>query len=166
MNGNGTDPGTPEWTELLEDAGAIAEDYRENGWDAVVLEPIDVSPVERKERFGLDVEVSEEEYELVERLIADDAVAFGGAEVYYRPAAGDDRRFALAVERDEANATAVFVPLTYALSAAHGVFERALREEELQVHLRPEAATEWIVFSHDDPSLFLEQSDVLEWGEE
>ena len=157
---------TPEWDELLADAGRIAERYREDGWDAVVLEPSEITPVEDEERFGLDVEVTEDEYDLVARLVDRDAITFGGAEVYYRPSEGDDRRFALAVERDEATETAVFVPLTYTLRESHGVFERALREADLQLHVRPEAAEQWIVFSHEDPSLFLEESDVREWGDE
>ncbi|TYL39934.1 hypothetical protein CV102_06595 [Natronococcus pandeyae] len=156
---------TPEWEELLADATGIAERYREDGWDAVVLEPSGITPVEDEERFGLDVEVTEDEYDLVARLVERDDVTFGGAEVYYRPSEGDDRRFALAVERDEATETAVFVPLTYTLSESHGVFERALRAADLQIHVRPEAAEQWLVFSHEDPSLFLEESDVREWGD-
>lgn len=163
MKGNGTGPETSAWTELLEDTAAIAEGYREDGWEAVVLEPDDVTPVEHEDRVGLSVEVSMVEYDSIERLIEDEGATFSGAEVYYRPAEGDDRRFVLAVERDEVRDMAVFVPLTYALSSAHGVFERALREEALQVHVRPASATEWIVFSHGDPSLFLEESDVQEW---
>lgn len=156
---------TPEWEELVADADGIAANYRDDGWDGVVLEPIEVTPVYDEERFGLDVEVTEDEYDLVAKLVDRDDVTFGGAEVYYRPSEGDDRRFALAVERDEATETAVFVPLTYTLSESHGVFERALREADLQLHVRPEAAEQWIVFSHEDPSLFLEEEDVREWSD-
>lgn len=163
MRGNGTDPERSAWTELLEDAASIAEGYREDGWETVVLEPVDVAPVEREDRVGLSVEVSAEEYDSVERLVEREGITLSGADVYYRPAGDGDRRFVLAVERDEVSDTAVFVPLTYALSAAHGVFERALREGSLQVHVRPASAAEWIVFSHGDPSLFLEESDVREW---
>ncbi|WP_306055281.1 DUF7529 family protein [Natronococcus wangiae] len=156
---------TPEWEELLADTDGVAERYREDGWDAVVLEPIGVTSVDDDGRFGLDIAVTDEEYDTVANLVEREDVTFGGAEVYYRPSDGDDRRFALVVERDEASETAVFVPLTYALSDARAVFERALREEDLQVHVRPDGAERWIVFSHDDPSLFLEEEDVREWGD-
>lgn len=155
----------PEWDELREDATAIAEEYRENGWDAVVLDPTDVDSIEHDGRVGLRVEVSSDEYELVEALVDSDEVGFGAADVYYRPADGADRRFALGVERDERTETAVLVPLTYSIAATRSVFETALEEEELLVHVRPASAEEWIVFSHDDPSLFLEEADIRSWRE-
>lgn len=79
--------------ELIEDATAIADEYRADGWDAVVLEPVSVFPSERDERFGLAVQVSPTEYGLLETLIENDDVTFDQAEVYYRSAenADDDR---------------------------------------------------------------------------
>lgn len=156
----------PEWEELLADATAIAEEYLENGWDAVVLEPGDVGPIEGDDQVGLRVAVSPDEYDRVAALVGSDDVSFGSADVYYRPADGADRRFAIAVERDERSDTAVLVPLTYSISDARSVLERALHEEELLLHVRPGSATAGIVFSHDDPSLFLEESDVRAWSEE
>lgn len=163
MNDEPNPTTTPEWEELVADADGIAAEYRENGWKAVVLEPIDVTPVERADRSGLDVTIAESAYDRVADLVGSDDVSVGDAEVYYRPSEGSDRRFALVVERDERGEIAVLVPVTYDLSESREVFERALREEDLQLHVRPEAADEWIVFSHDDPSLFLEESDVREW---
>lgn len=151
------------WTALLEETAAIADRYRDDGWDVVVLEPVDVTPVDG-DCVGFDLAVSEAEYGLVETLVADRDVRFDGAEIYHRQGANDDRRFVLAAERDEASATAVFLPLTYTLSTAHGTFERALGDEQLQVYVRAPSAGESIVFSHDDPSLFLEDADVLEWN--
>lgn len=163
MNDEPNPTTTPEWEELVADADGIAAEYRENGWKAVVLEPIDVTPVERPDRSGLDVTIAESAYDRVADLVGSDDVSVGDAEVYYRPSKGADRRFALVVERDERSEVAVLVPVTYDLSESREVFERALCEEDLQLHVRPEAADEWIVFSHDDPSLFLEESDVREW---
>ncbi|WP_394740589.1 DUF7529 family protein [Natronococcus roseus] len=165
MNDGPNPTATPEWEELIADAGEIAAEYRENGWDAVVLEPIDVTPVEQSDRTGLDVTIAESAYDRVADLVGSDDVSFGDAEVYYRPAEGEDQRFALVVERDERSESAVLVPVTYALSESRAVFERALHEEELHIHVRPEVADEWVIFSHDDPSLFLEESDVREWAD-
>ena len=187
----------PRWTELLEDAQAIAEEYRDGGWDAVVVEPLNIFPSERDERFGLAVQVSPTEYGLLETLVENDDVTFDEAEVYYRAADAeaerDDRRFALAVERDTDAEQAVCVPLTYSLSSSRSVFETALVDEELLVHVsaRPSAderesesdaetatdtdaeadadtdgdADTWVTFSHGDPSLFLEESDVRAWSQ-
>ncbi|WP_226482590.1 DUF7529 family protein [Natrinema amylolyticum] len=156
----------PLWEELLADASDIAAEYRDEGWDAVVLEPADVSPVDRDERVGFDVTVSDEEYEIVEELVEEGAVAITAADVYYRPHAdeGSDRRVALTVERDEASETAIFVPLAYDISASRDVFETALVAEELLTHVTAASTDRWVSFSHDDPSLFLEESDVRAWS--
>jgi len=163
-------PGSrPEWDELLEDAETIADGYREAGWDTVVCEPIAVSPATAEDRVGIDVIVSDAEYDLLASLVDGDVV-IDDAEVYYRPAEGADRRFALVVERASESETAVCVPLTYSFEAARPVLETALLEGELLVYVRPtdnaepgatpSAADEWITFSHGDPSLFLDESDV------
>lgn len=158
----------PLWNDLLEDARAIAEEYREEGWDAVVLEPADISPVEETERTGLDVTVSAEEYEVVADLIEEGDVTISAADVYYRPLAeeGSDRRVALAVERDEETETAVFVPLSYDIGDCRSVFETALVEEQLLIHVTADPDDGWVSFSHDDPSLFLEEADVRQWRAE
>uniref|UniRef100_A0A7D6CSV0 Uncharacterized protein n=1 Tax=Natrinema zhouii TaxID=1710539 RepID=A0A7D6CSV0_9EURY len=157
------------WDDLLEDARAIAEEYREDGgWDAVVLEPNAISPVEESERTGLDVTVTAEEYEVVESLIEEGDVTISAADVYYRPLTeeGSDRRVALAVERDEETETAVFVPLSYDIGDCRSVFETALVEEELLIHVTADPENGWVSFSHDDPSLFLEEADVRQWSAE
>ncbi|ELY82591.1 DUF7529 family protein [Natrinema pallidum] len=160
------EPGGSLWADLLADVSAIAEEYRDEGWDVVVLEPTAVSPVDRDERVGLDVTVSAAEYEIVADLIEEGAVTITSANVYYRPVAADgsERRLALTVERDESSETAIFVPLTYDLSACRDVFETALLEEQLLTHVTTASTDRWVSFSHDDPSLFLEESDVRAWS--
>ena len=166
--------GDGRWAEVLEDATAIAEEYRENGWDAVVLEPAAVDPVDREARTGFDVRVSDAEYDLVAGLIETGDVTITAADVYYLPPETDeDDRLALTVERDEETETAVFVPLRYDLEAetTRSVFETALTEEDLRVHVSAaEAASgdgpeNWVSFSHEDPSLFLEETDVRNWSQ-
>lgn len=162
----------PEWSELLADAADIADQYREAGWDAIVCEPTDVAPNTDEQRFGLEVAVADETAALVDSLLEGE-VTFDDAEVYYRPGEGSDRRVALAVERATGAETAVFVPLTYSIEAARPVFEAALLEGELLIHLRPTDSAgvladaddpdAWATFAHDDPSLFLEEADVEAW---
>ncbi|MFB1066036.1 hypothetical protein [Natrinema sp. H-ect4] len=164
---NGSNSADPLWNDLLEDARAIAEEYREDGWDAIVLEPVGTFPVEEAERTGLDVDVTAEEYELVAELIEDGDVTISAADVYYRPlAAESDRRVALAVERDEESETAIFVPLSYDIEDCRSVFETALVEEQLLIHVTADPEVGWVSFSHDDPSLFLEEVDVRQWSAE
>ncbi|SEQ95604.1 DUF7529 family protein [Natrinema salaciae] len=167
MTADGSEPADdattgPLWEELLEDARAIAEEYREDGWDSVVLEPTRVAPVDRDERVGLDVTVSADEYAAVEDLIEAGTVEITAADVYYRPLADadSDRRVALAVERADADETAVFVPLAYDVTDCRAVFETALLEEELFLHVTADSTERWVSFSHDDPSLFLEERDL------
>ena len=162
----GSDPTASLWTDLLADAHAIAEEYRDDGWDAVVLEPTDISPVEQDDRTGLEVTVSADEYDIVADLV-DGAVTITAADVYYRPLAaeGSDQRVALTIERDDDSETAIFVPLAYDIVASRSVFETALVEEELFVHVLADPDDGWVSFSHDDPSLFLEESDVQAWAE-
>lgn len=157
----------PRWDELLEDAAAVAEEYGDDGWDTAVLEPvgIDAIPPDGDERGGLEAIVSETEYGLLEAVVERDDVTVDEAEVYYRPSEGDDRRFALAVERDTSTGIAVCLPLTYRLTEGetHSVFETALADDELLVHVRSRGgadADQRVTFSHDDPLLFLEDSDV------
>ncbi|RZV12295.1 hypothetical protein BDK88_1197 [Natrinema hispanicum] len=156
------------WNELLEDTRAVADEYREDGWDVVVLEPTDIAPVDSKERVGLDVTVSADEYDVVGGLIEGGNVTITAADVYYRPLAEAeiDQRVALAVERDDDSETAIFVPLAYDITAVRPVFETALLEEQLLVHVMADPDDGWVSFSHDDPSLFLEESDVRAWDEE
>ncbi|ARS89873.1 DUF7529 family protein [Natrarchaeobaculum aegyptiacum] len=163
----------PEWSELLADAADIADRYREVGWDAIVCDPADVAPNTNGERFGLEVAVADETTELLDSLLERE-VTFDDAEVYYRPGDGADQRVALAVERATGAETAVFVPLTYSIAAARPVFETALLEGELLIHLRPvdsaagaladaDDPDTWVTFAHDDPSLFLEEADLEAW---
>ncbi|SFB67501.1 hypothetical protein SAMN05444422_10146 [Halobiforma haloterrestris] len=198
---NGRPASDPRWDELRADAIGIADRYRENGWDALVLEPIAADPVPNAEaepqpdvdgveggpdsaprgesQPGLEARVSREEYEPLEGLVDADDVTFGDAEVYYRPAestGGDasdetdleDRRFAIVVERDGESETAVCLPLAYSIGEARPVLERALVDEELLIRVRAETDEEnrWVTFSHEDPSLFLEEADVRRWRNE
>ncbi|WP_254522616.1 DUF7529 family protein [Natrinema caseinilyticum] len=165
---DGSNSTAPLWGDLLEDARDIAAEYRDDGWNAVVLEPTGVSPVESDERIGLDVTVSDDEYDLVSDRIETGGITISAADVYYRPLAdgGSDRRVALAVERDEDEETAIFVPLSYDITEARSVFETALVDEELLIHVLSDPDDGWVSFSHDDPSLFLEESDVQNWTAE
>jgi hypothetical protein len=45
---------TERWQEVLADAAAVAAEYREAGWETLVVSPGDVTPLDG-DPFGLDV---------------------------------------------------------------------------------------------------------------
>lgn len=168
------------WAEVLADAAAITDQYRDRGWDVTVVEPRDVAPAETADRGGFAVLVADDEYDRVADRVGDasagdgdgagaaatgdggdgdgtGAVDAGGrfddAEVYRRGL--DDAVLAIAVERDPASEVAVVVPLYYLAAEARAALEAAQEGGELLLHLRPESSEDWVTFSHDDPSLFV-----------
>lgn len=153
-------PVASAWKDLLADAEAIAEEYRDRGWEVLTVEPGDVAPVTKEERFGFSVLLPDSEYDAVEDLVDRDAAGFGEAEVYRRSVG--NTVFALAVELDETTETAVVVPLYYVPAETEAVLETAAEEGELLVHLRPLSIENWVTFSHDDPSLFVPGDDAID----
>lgn len=143
------------WTDLLDDAAAIAAEYREEGWEVRTVEPGDVTPIDDADhdRFGLSVLVPGSEYDALEELVERDGISFDAAEVYRRSVGGT--AFAIAVERDEASEAAVVVPLYYSSGEASAVLETALERGELRIHLRPLSIENWVTFEHDEPALFV-----------
>lgn len=145
-------PGGDVWEDFLADATAIAEDYREGGWEVIECRPGDVTAIESTDhdRFGFSVLVPESEYEAVEDAFAD--CEFESVEVFSHAAGGIV--FVLAVERDERREVAVTVPVFYRRPDARGIFEVAEQRGTLPVHVRSLSTDRWVTFSHDEPSLF------------
>lgn len=151
---DGTEDGDA-WTELLEDVAALATEYRKAGWDAVPVRPTDVLAVDRGERVGLEVLVTDPEYEPITAAVEREEAAFGRAEVYRRRV-GEDTHV-LVVEADDATETAVVLPLSYTLEGARDVLESALEAGKLRIHVRPPSLDDgWISFAHDEPTLFVD----------
>ncbi|MFP9191016.1 hypothetical protein ACLI4Q_05045 [Natrialbaceae archaeon A-CW1-1] len=144
------------WEEVLADATALAEEYRENGWEVRTVHPGDVSPTEKDERFGLSVLLPGSEYEEIESLIDDPNVSFDGAEVYQHTVG--TVVYAVVIELDTTTEVAVVIPMAYSVAEFETIFEQAFEDEELQVHLRPLTIDQWVTFVHDDPSLFVDES--------
>ncbi|SFS66723.1 DUF7529 family protein [Halostagnicola kamekurae] len=168
------------WLELLADATAIESEFRDAGWETVLVEPDAVTPIDTDERVGIRAAVAQDRYAVVEGLVDRDDVAFSAVDVYYQT--DGQTIFVLAVERDDESHHAVLVPLYYDLPDASVVLQTALAEGNLSIYLdpadEPEAEVEaeprqadeseatdedrWVVFSHDDPSLFVESVGELE----
>lgn len=141
--------------DLLADAEATAEEYREAGWEVLALEPGAVSPADNDERRGFSVVLPGSEYERLEALFDREAVAFESAEVYRRSAG--NTTLALAVELDPENEIVVLVPLWYDPARFRSVLVAAADEGEVRIHLRPLSIDRWVTFVHDDPSLFVDE---------
>ena len=144
------------WAELLEDAESIAAEYREYGWNALVVPTKETSVVAEGERAGINAFVPEDAYEPVEEAVERETATFDRADVYRRTV--DDATYVLAVELDETTETVVTVPLSYSLEEAGDVFESALEEGHLPVHVRPPSVEAWVSFSHADPTLFVDET--------
>ncbi|QLD89331.1 hypothetical protein HWV07_09940 [Natronomonas salina] len=137
------------WQELLVDADATAAEYREAGWEALVVRPGDVTPLDG-DPFGLDVLAPAEEVETLEELVAD--VTFDTSHVL-RAEEGGVRFCIVAVEAGE-DEVAVVVPVFYDVDEAASLAERAREEGVTYTHVRPPSDDARVTFTHDDPSLF------------
>ncbi|GAB3040947.1 DUF7529 family protein [Natronobiforma cellulositropha] len=152
------------WDDLLTDATAMGEEYREHDWDVTVLSPLAVSPAHREGHAGFDVRVPDETYETLESLLEDDGMSVDGAEVFSR--IEDGAVYALAVELDDTEGRAVVVPVAYHPEESSAVLERALEEDELSLYVRPAAIDRWVTFFHDDPGPFLVTEDDAVGGDD
>ncbi|MDJ1431348.1 hypothetical protein [Halostagnicola sp. A-GB9-2] len=163
------------WQELLEDAAAIEGEFQTAGWETTFVEPEAVTPVDTDDRVGLRAAVSGDQYTAVEELIGRDDVTFAAVDVYYQTEG--QTTFVLAVERDDSSEHAVLLPLYYDLPDARSMLEASLAEGHLFVYLETaadetgevdgtneteEGDDRWIVFTHDEPSLFIDAVDELE----
>ncbi|WP_255192849.1 DUF7529 family protein [Natronobeatus ordinarius] len=146
------------WAELLEDAESIAAEYREYGWNALVVPTAETAFVAEGERAGINAFVPEDAYEPVEMAVEHDGSTFDRADVYRRTV--EETTYVLAVELDEPTETVVAVPLAYSLEHASAVLETALEEGHLPVHVRPPSVDAWVSFSHADPTLFVDAEEL------
>lgn len=139
------------WEELLADADATAAEYRQAGWETLVVSPGDVTPLDG-DPFGLDVLAPGEEVEVLETLVDD--VTFDTSHVYH--AEEDGVRFVIVAVEAGADEVAVVVPAFFDLGAAADLEERALEAGVMYTHVRPLSDDARVTFTHDDPGLFFD----------
>lgn len=155
------DDGEGSWTELLEDAAAIADEYRNRGWTVVAADTRDVVPWTAtdggndagKPAGGFTALLPDAAFDELETLVERDGAAFDAAEVYRRSVG--DAVLAIAVELDAATDAAVVLPLYYRPDEASDALATALDRGELLVRVRSVSRDEWVTFAHDDPALFV-----------
>lgn len=137
------------WQELLDDADAIAAEYRDDGWETLVIQPGDVTPLSG-EPFGLDVLAPSGEFEALEATL--EAATFDTTHVY-RAEKDDVRFFIIVTEAADAGVTAI-VPAFLTLQEEAPLKEKATDEGVMYTHVHPLSEETRVTFSHDDPELF------------
>ena len=141
---------TDQWAELLADADGMAERYRAEGWEALLVTTEDVAVLD-DDLFGLDVLVPEGEYERLEGLVETGAVDRTHA---FRTDAEGVRLLVVVAEGSTAE-EAVLVPAYLSLEDAKRLRERADAEGAMYTHVRTLAADTRVTVQHEDPELFL-----------
>lgn len=156
-----TDPAAVEavWEDLLSDLAATAEEYRDDGWETLAVNPGDVTALggTHGDRVGIDVLVPDDEYRDLEAWF-DAGFAVDDYEVY-RSTVGRVV-FLLVAVRDETDRRVVLYPAYYAAddNSAVSLVETAREEGELRTFLR-RLSGDYVELTHDDPSLFLPATD-------
>lgn len=149
------DPSAPpqavadRWDDLLEDAGTTAAEYREAGWDPLVVHTAEVG-VLTGDPFGLDVVAPDDEFAELRALV--DGSSFEDGHVYSTEA--DGVRFLLAVVEATATDEVVLVPAYLSVTDSGPLHERATEANRMYTHVRTIANEDRVSFRHDDPSLF------------
>lgn len=137
------------WEDLLADARATATEYRDSGWDPLVVHTADVD-VATGEDFGLVAVVPDNEFAKL-RALADGAT-FEASDVYRTEA--DGVRFLLVVHEAPAASDVVLVPAYLPLEAAPPLEQRAREAGRMYTHVRTLADEARVTFAHDDPAPF------------
>lgn len=151
------------WEHVMEDMQATAERHRDAGRTVIELHPGDVGTLtgeprtaaERQEgvdlanrRLGFDVVVPGDEYERLERALADRSVE--RYEVFRAEGAG---MVFLLVDVRCGEDCAVLIPAYYDQND-RGALERIARDHGLQAHVRPLSADTIVTIDFDDPGPF------------
>ena len=138
------------WEDVLADADATAEEYREQGWEATVVHPGDVNPVPDAGR--LDVLLPGPEFdELRDRMDDIDVDRF---QVYAARQSGVAFRLVVAEDRD--GEFAVCVPTYLADSDAGPLEHTATSTGTLTIRLRPLDDRDVVEIELTAPELFFD----------
>jgi hypothetical protein len=160
------DPGevTPEneqvqnyWEEVVDDMEATAEQYRDQGWTVLECHPGDVVALapdtgERIDRWGLDLLVPDDEFDVLHEWVEEEGYSFDAFEVFR--AQGGGVVYVVVAMQDEATDHAVLFPAFYDPSRSQGMLDAAVEAGEMHTHLRPLSETAIVSFTQSDPSLF------------
>jgi hypothetical protein len=138
------------WEAMVEEMAATAEQYRDEGWEAVTLHPGDVTVVPAgHEQFGLVSVVSDDEFETLLSVVEDRT--FSAYEVYCD--ATDAMVFLLVVTESDDGEAVVLSPGYYERTP-DGEGELRSHDGDLFTRVRNLAGDDVVTFSHEDPDPF------------
>ncbi len=146
------------WKQTLEDAVAMADAREEDGWDTLVVHPLDTAtePPEAgdTDRYGLVHVVPDNvASDVAERT---DGTSFPRYDVYRATVEG--RLFLLTVLLAPAEHVALYVAGSIDLSHARRLFETAAETETLYTHLQTLDGTPIASFAHEAYEKFVPSS--------
>ncbi len=155
MSGDQSDEYPPavadRWEAVLDDANATADEYREDGWDVLVLHPGDVTPL-TDDPVGLDVLVPDDEFEALEQLV--EQAQFAETRVF-RAEDGGVRFYVIAAEAP-GEEQVVLLPAFLTLEAASALRQVVSDDGGLSTLVRTLAGDRRVSIEHEDPSPFFE----------
>ena len=153
VSGDNSTPYPPavadRWETVLSDARATATDYREDGWEALLVHTADVTPL-TDDRFGLDLLAPDDEFEELQTLVDDTPIS----ETHVYSAQDGGVRFYVIAAEASAAERAVILPAFLPLSAAPSLQARATEAGAMYTYVRPLASEARVTLTHDDPDLF------------
>ncbi len=142
---------TDNWTAVIDDMEATANEYRAAGWTVIELHPGDVTG-STDEPAGFDVVVPDNEFAQLESAVED--AAFDDTELFGATHGGT--RFVLSVTFDSENEFAVCCPLYFDGSVARSLAQTTT--DGLVTRIRPLTNDRAVTIEYHDPDpLFPEE---------
>ena len=144
------------WSDLQADIDDIAAEYRDDGWETLVLHPGDVSVLPPTEDApGFSLVVPQSEVQVLTSWIQESDAAFASFKVFR--STNDDLVFLAVVMEDAATNRAVLFPLYYDPKTDEHLEREAVATGHLYTHVKDLAGDETVSFRQDDPSLFVQE---------
>jgi hypothetical protein len=146
------------WSDLREEIEALADDFEARGWEALVLNPGDVTAMPAHEDApaeepGFHLLVPESELEALTRFVEDDDATFDSFEVH-GAASGDLRLLVVATKAEDAQRVVCY-PVYYEPEYSTAFVDAITERERVYTHVTNLAESHRVSFRHDRHELFL-----------
>lgn len=155
MTKPGIDEATLEtWERVIEDMEATAAEYDADGWDTIELHPGDVTALPPDhDRFGLDVLVPGNEFELVNDAFEADDDTFEEFEVFRATTSG--QVYLTVAVKDPSQRLVVLIPAYYEIRPAQDTLAGVEARDNFPIHVRPLSLDGVVTVEPTDPTLLL-----------
>lgn len=149
------------WDDVMEDMEATEEEYRKKGWETLKVIPGDVTPLttsDISDMYGLDVVLPDNEFLELDEIIEERDLEFDEFEVYKANKSGI--MFLVVVMMATEDEFALLYPAYYDPARSQGMMKEAIQKGKMKTHIRRLKNDKMITFDHEDPSLFLPESET------